>query len=274
MFFASFLTFPWQRSSTKELVPGRFQDVSRHVRSLWKPWSQLPLQASFARISARMAERPSAPRASRLGRFRASRFLSCGSRRAGARRIAKGIARLPEFLSQHPGFYSRGGGDHGGARLTRTASHRLTCTFARVGTVSTRLCKLNDIPFDQPYAATHLAGKRCRLTRRDIEQHVAALIDLLDHLDGDSDFGPDFGSGDDREARTQTGNRIPTVPRLFQRRPRPGALRAGRFWLSRERRRWPRDGRRTRWNGAARGFRTVTRLGVTRQAGVRRSGSP
>ena len=58
MFFASFLTFPWQRSSTKELVPGRFQDVSRHVRSLWKPWSQLPLQASFARISARMAERP------------------------------------------------------------------------------------------------------------------------------------------------------------------------------------------------------------------------
>jgi hypothetical protein len=28
-----------------------------------------------------------------------------------ARPIAKGVARLPEFLIHHPGFYSRDGGD-------------------------------------------------------------------------------------------------------------------------------------------------------------------
>lgn len=37
------------------------------------------------------------------------------------------------------------------------------------------------------------------LTRRDIEQHVDALIDLLDTLDADPDLEPDLGSGDDRE---------------------------------------------------------------------------
>jgi hypothetical protein len=37
-----------------------------------------------------------------------------------ARRIAKDIARLPELLIRHPGFYSRAGGDRRWKRSHRT----------------------------------------------------------------------------------------------------------------------------------------------------------
>ena len=65
-----------------------------------------------------------------------------------ARRIAKGIARLPEFLMHHPGFYSRDGGDFRW-RIARPYHVALNDLFIRQhwGFI-TAVCRLNSIPFD------------------------------------------------------------------------------------------------------------------------------
>jgi hypothetical protein len=65
-----------------------------------------------------------------------------------ARRIANGIARLPEFMMQRKGFYPRGGGDFRW-RSTRPYHVALADLYVRehwpfIDTT----CKLNSIPFD------------------------------------------------------------------------------------------------------------------------------
>lgn len=65
-----------------------------------------------------------------------------------ARRIAKAVARLPEFLMQRNGFHSRGGSPHrwSPARPYHVA---LEDSFIRENyDWITDLCKLNGIPFD------------------------------------------------------------------------------------------------------------------------------
>jgi hypothetical protein len=65
-----------------------------------------------------------------------------------ARRIAKGIARLPEFLLHHPGFYSREGGDH---RWKRSHPYHVALPDMYVREHwdgINAICSLNDIPFD------------------------------------------------------------------------------------------------------------------------------
>ena len=65
-----------------------------------------------------------------------------------ARRIAKGIARLPEFLMHHPGFYSRDGGDF---RWKRSHPYNVALADSYVREhwdFINAVCSLNDIPFD------------------------------------------------------------------------------------------------------------------------------
>jgi len=65
-----------------------------------------------------------------------------------ARRIAKGIARLPEFLIHHPGFYSREGGDH---RWKRSHPYHVALPdmYVRENWDGINaVCRLNDLPFD------------------------------------------------------------------------------------------------------------------------------
>ncbi len=65
-----------------------------------------------------------------------------------ARRIAKGIARLPELLVHHPGFYSRDGGDR---RWKRSHPYHVALPdmYAREHWHGINaICSLNDIPFD------------------------------------------------------------------------------------------------------------------------------
>jgi hypothetical protein len=65
-----------------------------------------------------------------------------------ARRIAKGIARLPEFLIHHPGFYSRDGGDR---RWKRSHPYHVALPDMYVREHwhgINAVCSLNDIPFD------------------------------------------------------------------------------------------------------------------------------
>lgn len=65
-----------------------------------------------------------------------------------ARRIAIGIARLPEFLLRYPGFYSRDGGDF---RWKRSHPYNVALPDMYVrenwGGINA-ICKLNDLPFD------------------------------------------------------------------------------------------------------------------------------
>jgi hypothetical protein len=64
-----------------------------------------------------------------------------------ARRIANAIARLPEFLMQRHGFYSRGGGDRW--KPSRPYHVALEDSYVRGhwGEINA-LCKLNSIPFN------------------------------------------------------------------------------------------------------------------------------
>lgn len=65
-----------------------------------------------------------------------------------ARRIAKGIARLPEFLSRHPGFYSRDGGDH---RWKRSHPYHVALPDMYVREHwdgINAVCRLNNVPLD------------------------------------------------------------------------------------------------------------------------------
>jgi hypothetical protein len=65
-----------------------------------------------------------------------------------ARRIAKGIARLPEFMMHHPGFYSREGGDF---RWKRSHPYNVALRDNYVREhwdFINAVCKLNDIPYD------------------------------------------------------------------------------------------------------------------------------
>ncbi|WP_439925565.1 hypothetical protein [Nitrobacter sp. JJSN] len=65
-----------------------------------------------------------------------------------ARRIAKGIARLPEFMMQRKDFHSRGGGDF---RWKRSRPYHVALADLYVrehwGFIDA-VCKLNSIPFD------------------------------------------------------------------------------------------------------------------------------
>jgi hypothetical protein len=65
-----------------------------------------------------------------------------------ARRIANGIARLPEFMMQRKGFYPRGGGDFRW-RASRPYHVALNDLFIREhwGFI-TAVCRMNSIPFD------------------------------------------------------------------------------------------------------------------------------
>lgn len=66
---------------------------------------------------------------------------------AEARRIAKAIARLPEFLMQRQGFYSRGGGDRW--KPSRPYHVALEDSYVRAHWDEIdALCKLNSIPFN------------------------------------------------------------------------------------------------------------------------------
>ena len=65
-----------------------------------------------------------------------------------ARRIANGIARLPELMMRYPGFCSRDGGDFRWKR-----SHPYNVAFAdryvcEHSFFIDAVCKLNDLPFD------------------------------------------------------------------------------------------------------------------------------
>lgn len=65
-----------------------------------------------------------------------------------ARRIARGIARLPEFLIHHHNFYSRDGGDF---RWKRSHPYHvgLPDMYVRENWDGINaICRLNDIPFD------------------------------------------------------------------------------------------------------------------------------
>ena len=70
-----------------------------------------------------------------------------------ARRIAKGIARLPEFLMHHPGFYSRDGGKVSGqcpaslreSRAWSTINPMRMATFGSVVSHSARLAGRNGV---------------------------------------------------------------------------------------------------------------------------------
>jgi hypothetical protein len=65
-----------------------------------------------------------------------------------ARRIAKGVARLPEFLMHHPGFYSRDGGDR---RWKRSHPYHVALPdmYVRENWDGINaICARNDIPFD------------------------------------------------------------------------------------------------------------------------------
>ena len=65
-----------------------------------------------------------------------------------ARRIAKGVARLPEFLNRYPGFYSRGGGDH---RWRRSHPYHVALPdmYVRENWDGINaICQLNNMPFD------------------------------------------------------------------------------------------------------------------------------
>lgn len=65
-----------------------------------------------------------------------------------ARRIANGVARLPEFMMQRKGFYPRGGGDFRW-RASRPYHVALNDLFIREhwGFI-TAVCRMNSIPFD------------------------------------------------------------------------------------------------------------------------------
>jgi hypothetical protein len=64
-----------------------------------------------------------------------------------ARRIANAIARLPEFLMQRQGFYSRGGGDRW--KPSRPYHVALEDSYVRAHWDEIEaLCKLNSIPFN------------------------------------------------------------------------------------------------------------------------------
>jgi hypothetical protein len=64
-----------------------------------------------------------------------------------ARRIAKAIARLPEFLMQRQGFYPRGGGDRW--KPSRPYHVALEDSYVRVHYDRINaLCRLNSIPFN------------------------------------------------------------------------------------------------------------------------------
>jgi hypothetical protein len=65
-----------------------------------------------------------------------------------ARRIAKAIARLPEFLMQRQGFYSRGGGDRW--KPSRPYHVGLEDGYVRAHWDEIdALCKLNSIPLQR-----------------------------------------------------------------------------------------------------------------------------
>lgn len=65
-----------------------------------------------------------------------------------ARRIANGITRLPEFLMQRAGFYTRGGGDYRW-KNSRPYHVALSDDYVRAhwDAINT-ICEMNSIPFD------------------------------------------------------------------------------------------------------------------------------
>ena len=78
-----------------------------------------------------------------------------------ARRIAKGIARLPEFLMSRHGFYSREGG-HPRWRKSRPYHVALEDSYIRAHWPTIEaVCKLNNIPFDPTGEKIQRGGLWC-----------------------------------------------------------------------------------------------------------------
>lgn len=78
-----------------------------------------------------------------------------------ARRIAAAIARLPEFLMQRRGFYSRGGG-HDRSKPSRPYHVALEDGYVRAHWDEINaLCKLNSIPFNATGEKIQVDGLWC-----------------------------------------------------------------------------------------------------------------
>jgi hypothetical protein len=76
-----------------------------------------------------------------------------------ARRIAKAIARLPEFLMQRRGFYQRGGGPRW--KPDRPYHVALKDSYIRAHWEINALCQLNGIPFNATGERIQSGGMWC-----------------------------------------------------------------------------------------------------------------
>jgi hypothetical protein len=77
-----------------------------------------------------------------------------------ARRIANAITRLPEFLMQRQGFYSRGGGDRWQPSRPYHVALEDSCIRTHWDEIDA-LCKLNSIPFNATGEKIRDAGLWC-----------------------------------------------------------------------------------------------------------------
>jgi hypothetical protein len=130
-----------------------------------------------------------------------------------ARRIAKGIARLPEFLMKRHGFYPRGSG-HYRWRADRPYHVALEDTYVRENWFDIdEICKLNGIPFN-PTGERIGGGGRWRVF--DFTWQMDAIL-FWSHFQGRWLRGSEFHYPDKPADLPQL--KLPTLYRFNKPRP-------------------------------------------------------